>query len=87
MDFCRMCTRVFDRKDMNTMKFDDFIQCCVMLKSLTESFKRLDTNKSGVITINYETVLYNVIKTSVSSCVSLFFPLQFLEMAIDNTIQ
>jgi Ca2+-binding EF-hand superfamily protein len=51
-----MCTRVFDRKDMNTMKFDDFIQCCVMLKSLTESFKRLDTNRSGVITINYETV-------------------------------
>ena len=56
MDFCRLCTRVFDRKDMNTMKFDDFIQCCVMLKSLTESFKRLDTNRSGVVTINYETV-------------------------------
>ena len=29
----------------------------------------------------------NIIKSSVSSCVSLFFPLQFLEMAIDNTIQ
>ena len=54
-----MCTRVFDRKDMNTMKFDDFIQCCVMLKSLTESFKKMDTNRSGVITINYETVLYS----------------------------
>ena len=59
MDFCKMCTRVFDRKDMNTMKFDDFIQCCVMLKSLTESFKKMDTNRSGVITINYETVLYS----------------------------
>ena len=42
------------------MKFDDFIQCCVMLKSLTESFKRLDTNRSGVITINYETVSFSM---------------------------
>ena len=56
MNFCRLCTRVFDPKDLRTMKFDDFIQCCVMLKSLTESFKRLDTNRNGVITINYETV-------------------------------
>ena len=56
MDFCNLCTRVFDRQDKNTMKFDDFIQCCVMLRSLTESFKRLDTNRSGIISINYETV-------------------------------
>ena len=38
------------------MKFDDFIQCCVMLRSLTESFKKLDTNRNGVIQINYEQV-------------------------------
>ena len=38
------------------MKFDDFIQCCVMLRSLTESFKRLDTNKDGVIDVSYEQV-------------------------------
>ncbi len=60
MDFCTLCTRMFDRSDMRTMKFDDFIQCCVMLKSLTESFKKQDTNRSGVININYEQVnLYN----------------------------
>ena len=56
MQFCFLCTRVFDRGDTRTMKFDDFIQCCVMLRSLTEGFKRLDTNRSGVVTINYEQV-------------------------------
>ncbi|CAI8034746.1 Peflin [Geodia barretti] len=57
MQFCFLCTRVFDRGDTRTMKFDDFIQCCVMLRSLTEGFKRLDTNRSGVVTINYEQFL------------------------------
>ena len=56
MQFCFLCTRVFDRGDTRTMKFDDFIQCCVMLRSLTEGFKRLDSNRSGVVTLNYEQV-------------------------------
>lgn len=56
MDFCNLCTRVFDRSDRRTMKFDDFIQCCVMLRSLTEGFKKLDTNRNGIIQINYEQV-------------------------------
>ena len=56
MEFCNLCTRVFDRSDKNTMKFDDFIQCCVMLRSLTEGFKRVDTNRSGIVTISYEQV-------------------------------
>ena len=55
-NFCQLCTRVFDRGDHNTMKFDDFIQCCVMLRSLTESFKRLDTDQDGVIDVSYEQV-------------------------------
>ena len=59
MQFCSLCTRVFDRGDTRTMKFDDFIQCCVMLRSLTEGFKKLDTNRSGVVTINYEQVGHN----------------------------
>jgi hypothetical protein len=57
MQFCFLCTRVFDRGDTRTMKFDDFIQCCVMLRSLTEGFKRLDSNRSGVVTLNYEQFL------------------------------
>ena len=56
MEFCNLCTRVFDRNDRRTMKFDDFIQCCVMLRSLTEGFKKLDTDMDGIVQINYEQV-------------------------------
>ncbi len=56
MTFCNVCTQVFDRSNKRSMKFDDFIQCCVMLRSLTESFKKLDTNRNGMIQINYEQV-------------------------------
>lgn len=40
------------------MKFDDFIQCCIMLRSLTDAFKKKDENRSGTITICYEEVMY-----------------------------
>ena len=53
-EFCAMCVRVFDRASANTMKLDDFIQCCVMLKTLTDSFRKFDTNQSGVINISYQ---------------------------------
>ena len=55
-EFCNLCTRVFDRKDTRSMKFDDFIQCCVMINILTDSFKKRDTQRSGVITVHYEDV-------------------------------
>ena len=51
-----MCTRVFDRQDKNSMKFDDFIQCCVMLKSLTDKFKSIDTDQDGIVDVSYEQV-------------------------------
>ena len=56
IDFCRLCVRVFDRNSVNSMKFDDFIQCCVMLKSMTDAFKKYDNQQRGVIHINYEQV-------------------------------
>ena len=55
-NFCNLCVRVFDRKDVRTMKFDDFIQCCVMLKSLTDKFRKRDTNQSGSIRVSYQEV-------------------------------
>lgn len=85
MEFCSLCTRVFDRGDRRTMKFDDFIQCCVMLRSLTEGFKKLDTNRTGIVTINYEQVTSYIYLTSMHTSFSPSHP-QFLEMAIDNTM-
>ena len=54
--FTQLCVRVFDRNSANSMKFDDFIQCCVMLKSLTDKFRSMDKTMTGVININYEQV-------------------------------
>ncbi|KAI6653673.1 ALG-2-like protein [Oopsacas minuta] len=39
------------------IRFDDFIQCCVVIQTLTNSFQHYDTNRNGWITINYEQFL------------------------------
>jgi len=64
--FCQLCVRVFDRHNVRTMKFDDFIQCCVMLKTLTDAFRKHDTNQNGVIQINYEQFLEMVLDNTLS---------------------
>jgi len=55
--FYNMLLRKFDRQNRGTVAFDDFIQCCVVLQTLTNSFRRHDTNQSGVINVSYEDFL------------------------------
>ncbi|XP_060800667.1 programmed cell death protein 6 isoform X1 [Amyelois transitella] len=47
----------FDRFGRGTILFDDFIQCCVTLYTLTSAFRQYDTDQDGVITIHYEQFL------------------------------
>ena len=54
--FCGLVVTRFDRTLANTIKFDDFIQVSVMLKSLTDAFRRKDTTQNGNITVHYEDV-------------------------------
>ncbi|KAK9294431.1 hypothetical protein QLX08_010952 [Tetragonisca angustula] len=49
--------RKYDRAGRGTIYFDDFIQCCVVLYTLTSAFRQLDTDLDGVITIHYEQFL------------------------------
>ncbi|XP_055548336.1 programmed cell death protein 6 [Wyeomyia smithii] len=49
--------RKFDRYGKGTILFDDFIQCCVILYTLTSAFRQYDTDQDGVITIHYEQFL------------------------------
>ena len=49
--------RKFDRVGRGTILFDDFIQCSVLLYTLTASFRQYDTDQDGVITIHYEQFL------------------------------
>jgi len=52
-----MLIRKFDRFGRGTILFDDFIQCCVILCTLTSAFRQYDTDMDGVITIHYEQFL------------------------------
>ncbi|ROT75837.1 putative programmed cell death protein 6 isoform X1, partial [Penaeus vannamei] len=40
--------------------FDDFIQCCIVLHTLTQAFSQYDQDRDGVITISYEQFLHMV---------------------------
>lgn len=47
----------FDRFGQQHILFDDFIQCCVVLQTLTNAFRQHDTDMKGIITIDYEQFL------------------------------
>ncbi|CAH0560972.1 unnamed protein product [Brassicogethes aeneus] len=49
--------RKFDRHGNGTILFDDFIQCCIVLYTLTAAFRQHDTDQDGVIQIHYEQFL------------------------------
>ncbi|KAM7283021.1 programmed cell death protein 6 isoform X2 [Ixodes scapularis] len=47
----------FDRDGKGSINFDDFIQCCVTLQTLTAAFRHHDTDQDGWIKISYEDFL------------------------------
>uniref|UniRef100_H2ZH22 EF-hand domain-containing protein n=1 Tax=Ciona savignyi TaxID=51511 RepID=H2ZH22_CIOSA len=55
--FYNILLRKFDRQNRGTIAFDDFIQCCVVLQTLTTAFKSHDTTRNGWITVSYEQFL------------------------------
>ena len=55
--FYEMLIRKFDRSGTAAIRFDDFIQCCIVVQTLTSSFQQYDTNRNGWIRINYEQFL------------------------------
>lgn len=57
----------FDKRGQNSILFDDFIQCCVVLQVLTKSFKGRDHNLNGWITIGYEDFLSMVFSVNLGT--------------------
>ncbi len=43
----------FDRTHKEELKFDDFVQLCVVLQTLTATFKEKDRSRTGVIRIRH----------------------------------
>lgn len=55
--FYDLLIRKFDRTGRGTVAFDDFIQACVSIQTLTNAFRQHDRSQTGQITINYEDFL------------------------------
>ncbi|XP_059152878.1 sorcin-like [Physella acuta] len=65
--FSQVVVRVFDRnRGGYCINFDDFIQACVMLKSLTDKFREKDVNQTGQINIGYEEFLVMALDTTLN---------------------
>ena len=56
-NFYSSLIRKYDRTGGGVITFDDFIQCCVTVQTLTSAFRQYDTNQNGWIQINYEQFL------------------------------
>ncbi|KAI6234437.1 hypothetical protein M3Y99_00794600 [Aphelenchoides fujianensis] len=61
--FISLLMQKFDRGHKNVLRFDDFINLCVVLQTLTASFRDKDTDRDGIITIGYEEFLHLVFST------------------------
>lgn len=60
-----MMLRKYDRMGKGTILFDDFIQLCIVLYTLTSAFRQHDTDQDGVITIHYEQFLSMVFSLNI----------------------
>jgi len=52
--FCNMVIWRYDFKSRCHIGLDDFIQVCVLLKSITDTFRQKDTQMSGVVNVSYD---------------------------------
>ncbi|EDV21814.1 uncharacterized protein TRIADDRAFT_30001 [Trichoplax adhaerens] len=55
--FYNILIKKFDRSGHGQIRFDDFIQCCVVIQTLTAAFRNQDTDQDGWITMTYEQFL------------------------------
>ncbi|KAI8388920.1 uncharacterized protein BYT42DRAFT_492002, partial [Radiomyces spectabilis] len=65
--FLKLLIQKFDRygtvkTGRGTVTFDNFVQACVTVKTLTDSFQSFDTDRDGWIQINYEQFLELVVR-------------------------
>lgn len=50
-----------DRYGDQTISFDMFVQSCINLKRITDSFKKYDTDRDGYVTLGFEQYLLEIV--------------------------
>jgi len=59
--FAQLVVTRYDPQAKQRLTLDNFIQACVLLKSVTDTFRQKDKNMAGVIQISYEEFLTMVL--------------------------
>ena len=52
-----MLYRTYDKGGAGRMSFDLFVQSCIILKRMTDVFKKYDEDRDGYITLSFEEFL------------------------------
>jgi Ca2+-binding EF-hand superfamily protein len=55
--FVGLLFRTYDKSGENSMSFDLFVQSCIVLKRMTDVFKKYDEDRDGYITLSFEEFL------------------------------
>ena len=55
--FVKMLYTIYDKGGAGKMSFDLFVQSCIMLKRMTDVFKKYDDDRDGYITLSFEEFL------------------------------
>ncbi|KAL9626752.1 MAG: hypothetical protein Q9204_007065, partial [Flavoplaca sp. TL-2023a] len=55
--FVTLLYRTYEKKGDNRMSFDLFVQSCIVLKRMTDVFKKYDDDRDGYITMSFEEFL------------------------------
>jgi len=59
--FAQLVVMRYDPQAKQRLTLDNFIQACVLLKSVTDTFRQKDKSMSGMIQISYEEFLTMVL--------------------------
>ncbi|KAL8904068.1 MAG: hypothetical protein Q9171_007177 [Xanthocarpia ochracea] len=60
--FVTLLYRTYEKKGDNRMSFDLFVQSCIVLKRMTDVFKKYDDDRDGYITMSFEEFLTEVLR-------------------------
>ncbi|KAF9203929.1 Alpha-1 3/1 6-mannosyltransferase alg-2 [Podila verticillata] len=55
-----LIVRKYDVRGKGDISFDNFVQACVTIQTLTDSFRRIDVSGVGVVSMTYEQYPYGV---------------------------
>jgi Ca2+-binding EF-hand superfamily protein len=61
-EFVNFLFQTFDKKGAGSLSFDLFVQACITLKRMTDSFKRYDDDRDGFVTLSFEEFLMEVLR-------------------------